>query len=219
MKNVSVFAGVLLSGMALNSHAADFFVGVEAGVAMYPDIKDRALQTSPPGAASSTARQDSSSAAYGIYGGAWLTENFGIELAYTDLGSVEGAVTGTFTFGPVGTTVSSTYKYASTALSAAALGGVKLGAGTLYGKAGVYSASVKNDTATGPGGSVTHSTTTSSTGLVYGGGYSYPFTKHVAGRVEVSIYDSVKFQTLFAQDGTTTSENITKVSVGVAYTF
>jgi hypothetical protein len=218
MKKVSVLSALVLSSVALHSHAADFFVGAEAGVALFPDFTDRAVQTSP--VQGSTATQDKTSAAFGIYGGAWLTENFGVEAAYTDLGKVEGSVSGTITSGPAaGTTVRSTYKYSANALSVTALGGIKLGAGTLYGKAGIYSATVKNETATGPGGSVTDSASTSSTGLVYGAGYAFPFTKHLVGKAEVAIYDGVQFQKLFAQKGTNVSENITKASLGLAYAF
>src|SRR5436190_4028918 len=143
MKKTSVVAAALLGTVSLNSLAADFFIGVEAGMALYPDFSDRATQTAP---VPSSATQDKTSTAYGIYGGAWFTENFGVEAAYTDLGRVEGAASGTVTSGPgAGTVINSTYKYSATALSITGLGGIKVGAGTLYGKAGLYSATVKNE--------------------------------------------------------------------------
>lgn len=207
MKKVSVLLVALLGSVALNSHAAGFFVGGEAGVAVYPDFTSSVAQSMvKAGFASASVKQDRGSTAFGIYGGQWVTDNFGWEAAYTDLGSIDGKVTTV----PASNT---TYRYAAGALSATALGGIKLHArGTLYGKAGLYRASVKFD-------SVTRSVTTSSTGLVLGGGYSMSFTNHLIGKAELAIYNGVKFQTFNASNGTNTSDNITKVSVGVAYAF
>jgi len=82
----------------------------------------------------------------------------------------------------------------------------------LYGKVGMYNASVEFKSAT-------RSIGTDSSGLVFGGGYSLPFTKHVVGKAELSVYNDVKFQTFNAPAGTATSDNIYKLAVGVAYTF
>jgi len=207
MKKASVLLVGLLGSVALNSHAAGFFVGGEAGLATYPDFTGSVAQSAiNAGFSSVSVKQDASSIAVGIYGGQWVTDNFGWEAAFTDLGSIEGKVTTV----PAS---SSNYKYAASALSVTALGGIKLGRrGTLYGKAGLYSASVKFDSAT-------RSVTTDSTGLVLGGGYSLRFTDHLVGKAELAIYNGVKFQTFGASEGTNTSDNITKVSVGVAYAF
>jgi Outer membrane protein beta-barrel domain len=198
-KNVSVLAAVLLSGVSLNSQAVDFFVGVEAGVAIYPDFTTDVAKSI---GGSVTVEQDAGSFAAGIYGGAWLTENFGVEVAYADLGSIEGKVKNSSTF----------YEYAATAFSASLLVGTRAGKGTLYGKVGMYDASVKFK-------SITRSITTDSSGLVFGGGYSLPFTKHVVGKVELAAYNDVQFQKFNAPVGTNTGDNIYKFAVGVAYTF
>jgi len=126
MKRIAVLLAGLLSSAALECHAEGFFIGAEAGTALFPDFTDQALRTSPT--TSATAKQDATSVAYGIYGGYWFTPNFGVEAAYTDLGSVEGAVEGTTGgFGPIPLTpFKATYKYSAQAASVAALGGVKV---------------------------------------------------------------------------------------------
>lgn len=217
MKRKTIVLAALLSSAAVNCHAEGFFVGAEAGLSLYPDFTDDAKRSSPT--TNVTVTQDVASVAYGIYAGYWFTPNFGVEAAYTDLGSVEGSLEGaTGGFGPVPLTpFKATYSYSAQAFSVAALGGVKLGTGTLYGKLGLYSAEVTAEFTPGVGQPKT-SSTNSSTGLLYGAGYALPFTKHLVGRVEFLVYDGVEFQKVFSQDRTT-NENIAKFSVGVAYAF
>ncbi len=181
-KIIGLFAA-LFGGLTFNAQAEGFFIGGEAGVTTYPGF------SSFVGVARSTAA--------GIYGGQWLNENWGWEAALTDLGSVES--TGGHT-------------HAASTLSAAALGGFKLGKGTVYGKAGLYRASVKYD-------SPTLSVTNSTTNLVIGGGYSMSFAEHLVGKAELDIYDNVKFQRENAAAGTTNSGTINKLTVGMAYMF
>ena len=185
-KTFGMFAA-LIGGLTFNAQAEGFFIGGEAGVTTYPGFE------SFVGVAHSTA--------VGIYGGQWLNENWGWEAALTDLGSVESTGTG-----------ATRHKHAASALSAAALGGFKLGKGSVYGKVGLYRASVKYD-------SPALSATTSSTNFVIGGGYSMSFAEHLVGKAELAIYDNVKFQTVNAPAGTTNSSTINKLSVGIAYAF
>lgn len=211
MKRTTMVLAALLGSAAMNSHAEGFFIGAEAGASLFPDFTDEALKKSPT--TSATAKQDATSVAYGIYGGYWITPNFAVEAAYTDLGSVDGTVEGATFFG----SFKASYKYSAQAYTLAALGGFKAGKGTLYGKLGAYSAEVKSEFVPGIG-QPKNSATTSSTGLVYGVGYSLPFTQNIVGKVELSVYDGVKFREVFAQDKTT-SESIARLTVGVAYAF
>lgn len=212
MKRTTLLLAGLLSSAAVNCHAEGFFIGAEAGLALYPDFTEDARRASPT--TNVTVKQDALSPVYGIYGGYWITPNFGVEAAYTDLGSVDGTVEGATFFGG---SFKASYKYSAQAATLAALAGVKAGKGTLYGKLGAYSASVKAEFTPGIGQPTT-SSTTSSTGLVYGAGYSLPFTQNIVGKVELSVYDGVKFKEVF-QSQRTTSESIAKLSVGVAYAF
>ncbi|HLP98010.1 MAG TPA: hypothetical protein VK149_06165 [Sideroxyarcus sp.] len=212
MKQVSTLFAALLGCCALSAQAEGFFAGGEFGTTAYPDFAGPAAQSAiNTGFASASATQDKASTAFGVYGGQWLTGNLGWEAGYTDLGSIAGTVT---TTGPAAT---ATYKYSATALYAAALGGMKLGKGTLYGKAGLYSASVKYDETIPPGVGVATPSTDSSIGLVIGGGYSVPFMEHLVGKAELAIYNGVKFHEVMATG--TKSDTITKVSIGVAYAF
>lgn len=186
MKKVFGMFAALIGCLTFNAQAEGFFIGGEAGVTTYPGFE------SFVGVASSTAA--------GIYGGQWLNENLGWEAALTDLGSVESTGAG-----------ATRNKHAASALSAAALGGFKLGKGSVFGKVGLYRASVKNE-------ATSFSVTTSSTNFVIGGGYSMSFAEHLVGKAELDIYDSVKFQKVNTPAGTTNS-TINKLSVGIAYAF
>src|SRR6266849_2320645 len=111
MKRISVLLVALLGSVALNSHAAGFFVGGEAGIATYPDFTSSVAQAEiNAGFSFASVTQDKGSTAFGIYGGQWVTDNFGWEAAFTDLGSIEGKVTTV----PAS---NSNYKYAASALS------------------------------------------------------------------------------------------------------
>lgn len=187
MKKAFGMLAALIGGLTFNAQAQGFFVGEEVGITTYPGF------ASFVGVASSHA--------VGIFGGQWLSENWGWEAALTDLGSIESSGTGV-----------TRHKHAVTALSAAGLGGFKLGKGTVFGKVGLYRASVKY---AGP----TFSATDSTTDFVIGGGYSMSFTEHLVGKAELDYYNNVRFQTVNAPAGTTNSNAINKLSVGLAYTF
>lgn len=62
MKRTAVLLAGLLSSAALNCHAEGFFIGAEAGAALYPDFTDQALSASP--SPNVTAKQDAASVAY-----------------------------------------------------------------------------------------------------------------------------------------------------------
>ena len=186
MKTVFGLVAALICGSASNAQAQASFVGGEAGVATYPGYTGIVMQYSTM---------------FGIYGGQWLSKNWGWEAAIADLGSIHATGTG-----------AAGHKHAAAALSAAALGGFDLGKGTVFGKLGLYRASVKSD---GP----TLSVTTSTTDFVIGGGYSMSLAEHLVGKIELNIYNNVRFQRASAPAGTTDSSTINKLSVGMAYTF
>lgn len=211
MKRTTMALAAVLGSAAMSCHAEGFFIGAEVGPSLFPDFTDEALKKSPTGNA--TAKQDATSIAYGVYGGYWITPNFAVEAAYTDLGSVDGTVEGATFFG----SFKASYKYSAQAYSLAAIGGFKAGKGTLYGKLGAYNAEVKSEFVAGIG-QPKNSATTSSTGVIYGVGYSLPFTQNVVGKVEFSVYDGVEFREVFAQSKTT-KESIGRLTVGVAYAF
>jgi hypothetical protein len=215
MKRTTIVFAAMLSSAAVSCHAQGFYIGAEAGLALYPDFTGDAARATPA-QFSATIKQDVASLAYGIYGGYWLTPNIGVEAAYTDLGAIDGTVDGTAN-APFAGTLKASYSYSAQAFSLAALGGVQVGKGTLYGKLGVYDASVTAEFVAGTGQPKT-SSSVSSTGLLYGAGYAFPFTKNVVGKVEFVVYDGVEFQKVFSHDRTT-NENIGKLSVGVAYAF
>jgi OmpA family protein len=212
MKRTTLLLAGLLSSAALNCHAEGFFIGAEAGLALYPDFTEDARQKSPT--TNVTVKQDAASVAYGVYAGYWFTPNFGVEAGWGDLGSVDGTVEGSNFFG---TPFKASYSYSAQAATVAALAGFKAGKGTLYGKLGMYSATVDHEFTPGVG-QAKQSTSASSTGLLYGAGYSLPFTKSIVGKVELSVYDGVKFPEVFSTTRTT-SDNILKVAIGVAYAF
>jgi hypothetical protein len=202
----------LLSSAAVNCHAQGFYIGAEAGLALYPDFTEDAARSSPT--SNVTVNQDAGSVAYGVFAGYWFTPNFGVEAGYANLGSVDGTVEGSNFFG---TSFKASYTYSAQAYSLAALGGVQLGKGTVYGKLGMYEASVTAEFVAGIGQPKT-SSTVSSTGVLYGVGYSWPFTKNLMGRAEFVVYDGVAFQKVFNHTKTTDAD-IGKLSFGLAYAF
>src|SRR5262249_25726647 len=131
MKKVLLLVLALLGGVSSNVHAQNerFFIGGEIGTAIYPDFAQTVAQSlfSSGPFTSVRVEQERSSLAIGIYGGAWITDNIGVEAAWTDLGSINGDVTTT----PAS---SANYKYGASAVSLSALLGGKVGNGKLYAK-------------------------------------------------------------------------------------
>lgn len=211
--------GLALGAMASPANAIQSFIGGEAGWASYPRYTSQADQAAINGGFTSSATsQDKMGTALGIYGGQWLTENLGWETGYTDLGYVNGATIAT---APPASSARINYKFSTTALYASLLGGTQLGKGTLYGKLGIYQASVKYEE------SVTNifaatftpiSATDSGTGLLVGAGYSRPLQEHLTAKIDLSFYNKVKFHQVYQVTGTN-SGNIYKLSVGMAYVF
>jgi hypothetical protein len=165
------------------------------------------------GATSSKTEQNSVSASLNLRGGYWLNSNFGAEGGFISVGEAKG--TATTTGGLAGAT---TYAYTTGALYATALGGLKLGKGTLYGKAGLFNASTELKITSTIPGSTNTTTKASSTGLIFGAGYSIRVMNHLSVRPELTILSGVKFNNL---DDTKPNDKktLTQFSVGADYVF
>lgn len=206
MKTVLALVAALLLGVPGTSQAQRFYVGAEAGFAVYPDFtEDVARAVVAAGATSAEVKQDASGLALGAFAGVWIIDNLGVEAAYTDLGSVEGKVTTT----PPSNTF---YEYSASAASVAVLGAIRVGRGKIYGKGGAHKTEVEFK-------SPTQKVSTSSNGLLVGGGYWHEFGRRLIVKGEIAVYSGVKFQTFNAPAGTSTTDNIIKVTAGVAYGF
>jgi len=214
-KNTFVIA-VLSSTLALPAFAAGngFFVGGSLGLVKNPNWVDAANQYMVTnGASSSETKQNATSLSIGVRGGYWLNDNFGVEGGLVGISEAKGTITTTGAF--AGTT---TYSYTTGALYAAALGGLPLGSGKLFGKAGVYHASTKLTGTTTISGMSISSPTASNTGLLLGVGYAFRIMNHLSIRPEFTLYNGVKFNNL---DTTKSDEtkNLYQLSVGADYLF
>jgi OmpA-like transmembrane domain len=208
-----VLVPAFLSGLiAAPASASGFYAGAEIGASTVPNLKDSVAQTMiNSGYTAATASQNSSDGQAGIFGGQWLTDNFGWEANLSSLGSIRGKVA----FANGTTLYTRHYRYSTAALSLAALGGIDVGAtGKIFIKAGVYDAGVTFD---GPTSTVSRN----SAGPVIGGGFTMSVYKRFIARVELDNYVGVKFPAyeFFAQSGQIRKTNITTLSLGIAYGF
>lgn len=209
MKKIT--AAILLSATFATPVFADgFFIGADVGTATgYPDRTAEAENgLVAAGATSVSASEKKTSFAFGVHGGQWITQNFGWEVGYDSLGKVDGSWTST------GSTTGS-FKYSVSAFHVAALGGIPMGRGKLYGKAGVFSASTKEDWSNNF--ALSGSTTQNSTGLLVGGGYELPFSDKLEGHVGFNLFNGVKFNDFTNIPNTTDKNNIFQVVVGVDF--
>jgi len=202
-KMKKILAIVLLSA-TFTAHAEGFSIGGDIGMVTYPDYTSD-IQTLWLGPNSSVS-QNLVSATLDIHGGQWINDYFGWEVGFADLGSVSGSYNSAI--------VNGSYKYSAAALHVAALGGIPLGKGKLFGKAGLFSATTKledNCFVCIP------SQTLSSTGLMIGGGYELWFTPHISGRVGLNLYNGVKFinEATYAAE----SKSMLQAAVGANFTF
>ena len=210
---VRIFAAALLSNLAISLAAADgFYAGGEVGVSTVPDMRGAASQTMVnSGYPTATVSQNTGSGLAGIFGGQWVTNNFGWEANLASLGFIRGRVAATN--GP--STVFTSYRYASGALSLAAMGGVDITPDAkLFFKLGLFDAAVTYD---GP----TSTVSANSTGPMFGGGLSYRIIKHLSVRGELVNYVGVRFPNYeyFTPTNITTKSNVTMLAIGAAYEF
>jgi hypothetical protein len=208
-----IFAAALLSNFAVSLAAAGgFYAGGEMGVSTVPDLSGAAAQTmANSGYPTVTVSQNKGSGVAGIFGGQWVTDNFGWEAGLASLGYIRGRVAATN-----GTsTIFTSYRYSAGALSLAAMGGIDITAdGKLFFKAGLFGAGV---TYNGP----TSTVSANSSGPMLSGGFSYRVMKHLSARVELANYIGVRFPNFefFTPANNTTKSNITTLTVGAAYEF
>ncbi len=208
--STKVLAAALVSVAVPSSAMAEgFFIGADAGTVTYPDYTNEITSgLMANGALFASSTQNAGSFTFGVHGGQWVNQNFGWEAGYTDFGSV----TGTFN----SNILSGTYKYSASALYASALGGIPLGRGKLFGKAGLFSATTKlSGNVFGAG--ILAPADQSSTGLLLGGGYELAFTNQISGRAGVNLYNGVKFSNVWS--GVVESKTLVQVGVGVNFTF
>lgn len=208
-----IFSAVLLSNLiVLPATAGGFYAGGEVGVSTVPDLSGQAAQTMVnSGYPTVTVSQNKGSGVAGIFGGQWVTDNFGWEAGISGLGSIRGRVAATN-----GTsTIFTSYRYSTGALRVAAMGGIDIRpAGKLFFKAGLFGAGV---TYNGP----TSIVSASSAGPFLGGGFSYRIMQHLSARIEMANYVGVRFPNFefFTPANNTTKSNITTLAVGAAYEF
>ncbi len=214
MKN-RILVAALLGSISLGAQA-EGFAGGSIGLVGNPNWVDDANKSMvAAGATSSKTEQNSVSASLNLRGGYWLNSNFGAEGGFISVGEAKGTITSTGS-GFAGT---STYSYTTGALYGAALGGIKLGSkGTLYGKVGLFSASTeRKGTSTVP--AITPSTKkASSTGLIFGAGYSLRVMNHLSIRPELTILSGVKFSNL-DDAKPDDKKTLTQFSIGADYVF
>lgn len=140
---------------------------------------------------------DGTDTGYKIFGGYRFNQNFGLELAWVDLG--KAGYSGTFQGIPVTGGTVETY-----GLNFSAVGTLPLGTSgfSLFGKAGVYSWEAKANDITG---GLPFSGKQDGSDLSYGIGASYDFTKNLAMRAEWERFKAV--------------DSISLLSVGIVYKF
>lgn len=213
MKN-RILVAALLGSISLGAQA-EGFAGGSLGLVSNPNwVDDTNQYMVAHGATSSKTEQNKVSASLNLRGGYWLNSNFGAEGGFISVGEAKG--TNTITGSNAGT---STYTYTTGALYAAALGGLKLGSkGTLYGKAGLFNASTEQKITSTIPNSTNSTSKASSTGLIFGAGYSIRVMNHLSIRPELTILSGVKFKAI---DDTKPDEKktLTQFSIGADYVF
>ncbi len=194
MKSVKLIAVALLAlgGMvaAAQATAQGFYVGGSVGKSDFDDgnaVPDLITSGSV----------DGTDTGYKIYGGYQFNRNFGVEVAWVDLGQAK--YSGTFQGLPVTGGTVKTYGFNLSAVGTLPMGSSGF---SFFGKAGLYSWEAKASDVTG--GSP-FSGKQNGSDLSYGIGGSYAFTKNLGIRAEWERFKAV--------------DNIDLLSVGVVYQF
>jgi OOP family OmpA-OmpF porin len=192
MKAIKMFAAtvLVLSGLVAASQASaqGFYMGGSVGKSDFDDSNTTGLITS--------GTVDGKDTGFKIFGGYQFNQNFGVELAYVDLG--KASYSGFFGAAPVtGGTVK------TSGLNISAVGTLPLGSGfALFGKAGLFAWEAKANDVTG---GVPFSEKKDGADLSLGIGASYDFTKNFAIRAEWERFKAVG--------------DIDLLSIGVVYKF
>jgi hypothetical protein len=196
---------------AFAAHGEGLFIGADIGSVTYPDYTSDLTNTLlADGASFTDVSQNVSAFTVGFHVGQWVTDSFGWEAGYTDLGSVDG----TYNSDAPVIGNSGTYSYSASAFHVAVLGGIPMGRGELFGKAGVFSArTTLNDNCPG----CIPSQSASSTGFLFGGGYELWFNHNVSARFGLNIFNGVKFVNVATY--TYDYQTMVQAAVGVNYSF
>lgn len=200
------------------SASGKIFIGVDIGLLSgYPDSTGTIVSgLIANGWTSASAAQKTSTTSYNIHGGQWLSEQLGWEVGYGDLGSVKGSLNSA----NATSNYSGVYEYSASTVYAAVLGATSLGAGKLYGKAGLHSTSTTTAISTYQY-SLTFqrrssgSSTTSSTGFLLGGGYEYAFNKNWAARADITMFNGTEVVNVWT--GNKDAQTLIQTSVGLNY--
>lgn len=196
------------------------FIGVDIGLLSgYPDSTGAIVSGQIAGGwTSASATQKISTTSFNIHGGQWLSERLGWEVGYSDFGSAIGSFNST----TASQSYNGSYQYSASTVYAAALGATSLGAGKLYGKAGLHSTSTKTEYTSllyrfsTLQGRFAGSTTMSSTGFLLGGGYEYAFNKNWAVRADITMFSGVQFANV-SKFSTIENQTLIQTSVGLNY--
>lgn len=181
-------AALTLPASAQTPGARSFYAGVNVGQSKVSIECDVAGVTC-----------DDTDTAFKLYGGMRISGNFAAELGYADLGKAKIS-------GPGGTDELGATAWDLTALLAAPIGGSGF---SVFGRLGAYAGDVK---LTGPD----HGKKTS-TGLTFGFGGEYEFTRNVGVRAEWQRYAKMKARN--DVNGAEDDGDVDALTVGVLYRF
>lgn len=206
MKATKLFAVALLvlsgSVAASQASAQGFYIGGSVGKS---DIDD---DIAIPGLITS-GTVDGKESGFKIFGGYQFNQNFGVELAYVDLG--KATYNGTFFGSPV-----TGGKVEITGFNFSAVGTLPLNPSfSLFGKVGLFFWEAEASDVTG---GVPFSSADSSSDLSVGVGMSYNFTKNFGARVEWERFKAGG-EDFLGFSSATGSASINLLSLGLVYKF
>jgi hypothetical protein len=221
MKLPSLLFAVLLECLALNTRAAEIYVGAEvAPLVVWADQCVWLLFCTQ-------GDQGGHSNGYGYRVGVTLPHDdatfTSLEIGYDRLGSISGSTVYSLIPGCIilcpGATAA--WKHETSIIHVSALGFLpwddRKEHGAVIGKIGLYSSSTNTNGDYGTGAGA-YSRQVSGTGLLLGAGYVIPFARHLSARVAADIFFNVKVPDPIPS-GSTISETLFKLALGVDYTF
>lgn len=187
---MKLLLAITLAAFTAASHAQDFYAGVHAGQAKAASTCD--------GVSGTGITCDDKSTAWKAFGGYRFHQNFAAELAYTDLGNTKAT-------SPTGSITAS-----SNAFDLSLVGSLPVWQRlSAYARLGVYRANTELNVNTV---SVRRTDSETNTGMLYGVGASYDFTKRFAVRAEWQKYNDVG-------GSSTGKDDITMIALGVLLRF
>lgn len=219
-KSLLIFALLLIS-YPFNAQAEGTFIGVDLSNTKYPEwggkIKSKAYADGALYAYADDGwiASETILTGMGIHGGQWLNSNFGWEIGYDNLGRDRGDINVLQGFSSQ--SLFGNFRYSATASHAAAMGGLKVGKSTLFGKLGMHSHSTRL-VGVAPLSGASYSESASGTGLLFGIGLVSPYTEKLSGRFTLDVFKDVVFTDII-DFSKTTQEDLIKFSYGLDYAF